>query len=261
MVSDEDFKSLLNRHNKLTAAFPRLAENLTAHEKIVEELQKKCDERDLEETTKRTEMENRMLNFESNYQMCSKETAQMERIKSSDNIFQKEIHQINMKLNNLNREYEIVASSIKDKSKCIDENRKHVDEMVEDIDYLKSHLIQKSVPIERKNPVDSQPTRAIQCPLCDKNFQYSHELENHMTIHSGEKPFKCECCGKGFYLKWRLTKHRTMHNEKKMTRDCHYFNNVKLCPFEENGCKFVHRLAGECTHKENCKDDKCQYSH
>ena len=101
-------------------------------------------------------MENRMLNFESNYQMCSKETAQMERIKSSDNIFQKEIHQINMKLNNLNREYEIVASSIKDKSKCIDENRKHVDEMVEDIDYLKSHLIQKSVPIERKkNPVDS----------------------------------------------------------------------------------------------------------
>ena len=43
-------------------------------------------------------------------------------------------------------------------------------------------------------------------------------------------------------------------------RYCHYYNNGKICPFEEIGCKFRHEHSPACTFKK-CSNSLCQYRH
>ena len=93
-------------------------------------------------------------------------------------------------------------------------------------------------------------------------FRENHMLEAHMAnVHNHEKSHKCDICGAKFYLtKWRPQKHMTTHEGNK-TRFCHYYNNNKSCPFFEIGCKFLHKKSEECSFKDNCGLDKCQYRH
>lgn len=47
----------------------------------------------------------------------------------------------------------------------------------------------------------------IKCPQCNKTFLQKTGLQTHMTIHTGEKPFKCEFCDAGFRLNSSLQRH------------------------------------------------------
>ena len=78
----------------------------------------------------------------------------------------------------------------------------------------------------------------LNCATCDENFQESWRLELHMKSHGNLDLFKCDLCEKKFYSNWRMKKHKATHNELK--KFCHYFNNAKICPYEEVGCKFNH---------------------
>ena len=81
-----------------------------------------------------------------------------------------------------------------------------------------------------------------------------------MNIHKIDKQEKCDDCGKVFYFKWRLKKHKEMHTDKNVKK-CHYFNNDKICPYEEIGCKFQHVESLECIFKKKCTFQLCQYRH
>ena len=50
------------------------------------------------------------------------------------------------------------------------------------------------------------------------------------------------------------------HHDKKM-RVCHYFNNAKICPYMEIGCKFRHEVSEKCFFDEGCTNHLCQYRH
>ena len=63
-----------------------------------------------------------------------------------------------------------------------------------------------------------------------------------------------------FVLNWRLKKHEELH-EINYTRKCHYFNNQKVCPFEEFGCMFLHEDSGICKYGEKCNNKLCPYKH
>ena len=52
-----------------------------------------------------------------------------------------------------------------------------------------------------------------------------------------------------------------MSHSIKTTRNCHYFNNCKLCPYEEIGCMFQHRKSVMCKHDKSCKVKLCSYQH
>ncbi|XP_068215451.1 uncharacterized protein [Palaemon carinicauda] len=69
-------------------------------------------------------------------------------------------------------------------------------------DSLKSHMV-------RMHEEDG----GLNCYICGKNFPSQGQLEMHVRVHTGERPFKCEYCQKGFIQKVHLRTHlRTMHN-------------------------------------------------
>lgn len=45
------------------------------------------------------------------------------------------------------------------------------------------------------------------CPQCRKSFGQKSVLADHLTIHTGEKPFQCLDCGKRFGYKQLLISH------------------------------------------------------
>ena len=81
-----------------------------------------------------------------------------------------------------------------------------------------------------------------------------------MKQHTEEQLNPCDVCGKYFYMKWRLNKHKQLHDNKPKTK-CHYFNNGKVCPFDEVGCKFLHEISDECRQNAKCTRKLCPFQH
>ena len=73
--------------------------------------------------------------------------------------------------------------------------------------------------------------------------------------------FQRDLCDKSFLLQWRLRKHKKGH-EQKNVKFCHFFNNNKICKFEEiSRCIFRHEHAPPYHNSDSCKIYKCQFSH
>ena len=104
-------------------------------------------------------------------------------------------------------------------------------------------------------------SRAIVCKICNANFDNNFKLEDHlMNDHQKSKQKECDFCGKKFLFRWRLQKHMYIHNGVRQ-RMCHFFNNGKICPFEERGCKFLPEESKECSSKKTCQRTMCQLRH
>eukprot|EP00729_Bicosta_minor_P003866 gene3866-29241_t len=46
---------------------------------------------------------------------------------------------------------------------------------------------------------------------CDVTFRNMSELQRHIRIHTGDRPFKCDKCSKAFARKACLTRHKAVH--------------------------------------------------
>ena len=102
----------------------------------------------------------------------------------------------------------------------------------------------------------------FKCDLCGKGFNECHALETHLIKdHGRTKSFTCEMCNAKFVERLRFGKHVRMHKHEFNIRHCHYFNNGKPCPFEEYGCKFLHKESKLCHYGVSCEMNMCQFRH
>jgi len=53
----------------------------------------------------------------------------------------------------------------------------------------------------------------VACKQCGKTFRDSHNLKNHMSVHTGLRPFVCAICPSAFSQKSDLMKHGKIHSD------------------------------------------------
>ena len=128
-------------------------------------------------------------------------------------------------------------------------------------------------------------TRNPKCNKCDKTFPNSSTVRNHQVDHSSLNiNFKCDQCERKFDEDWKLSAHIKEHAKKKCDRCnkvfkcedikkkhiqithenvklfCHFFNNEKLCPYEEE-CIFLHKDSSLCKYGALCERNNCMFKH
>ena len=94
------------------------------------------------------------------------------------------------------------------------------------------------------------------CCVCSQDFDEEWKMEAHKKKH---KSFACDQCGKNFKFMDIMEKHKKISHEK-CRLYCHYFNNMKTCPFD-NECVFLHEDADKCRYGESCDRILCMFKH
>lgn len=59
------------------------------------------------------------------------------------------------------------------------------------------------------------PKRSTECSECGRVLSNASALENHMRLHTGERPYTCSQCGKAFPSVRGLNRHMKVHAEEK----------------------------------------------
>ena len=92
--------------------------------------------------------------------------------------------------------------------------------------------------------------------MCEREFHEEWMRRAHMKTH---EKFKCEQCEKSFkYLD--IKKKHVLISHENVKLYCHYYNNEKTCPFEDE-CIFLHEDAKYCKYNLICERNFCMFKH
>ena len=97
----------------------------------------------------------------------------------------------------------------------------------------------------------------FKCEECNKCFKDEKKLEDH--VEKMHVKYECDECDKVFKYEAVLEKHMEAAHED-VELFCHYFNNDKDCPFEDE-CIYVHEESEYCKFAKNCERKFCMSKH
>ena len=96
----------------------------------------------------------------------------------------------------------------------------------------------------------------FKCDECGKTFRNEKQLEVHEKQH---QQFECDECDSEFSYEGLLERHiEAVHGDMKIF--CHYFNNDKDCPFDDE-CIFAHEDSRACKFGKGCERMMCMFQH
>ncbi|XP_031619472.1 uncharacterized protein LOC116338402 [Contarinia nasturtii] len=85
-----------------------------------------------------------------------------------------------------------------------------------------------------------QVKKRLKCRLCEYSSNLMGNINRHMRIHTGDRPYQCDICDKGFTQLHNMKKHKVTHTDE--------------IPFYCRGCfNGFSRRADRETHEKVCK--------
>lgn len=99
-----------------------------------------------------------------------------------------------------------------------DENSQKVNGL--QVNYANSSFVrEQALGNDRKTKALAK--QLYRCDVCDKVFNNSISLKQHMIVHSSKKPFQCKTCGKSFKRSSTLSTHMLIHSDTRPF-ECHF---------------------------------------
>ena len=99
--------------------------------------------------------------------------------------------------------------------------------------------------------------KEFKCDKCETIFAEEWKFKAHQKVHM--EKYSCEVCEKTFKCEDILSKHQQIVHEN-LKLYCHYFNNLKTCPFKEE-CVFLHKVSKKCKFGIECERNMCMFRH
>ncbi|CAL4063521.1 unnamed protein product, partial [Meganyctiphanes norvegica] len=82
------------------------------------------------------------------------------------------------------------------------------------IEFVDIKLVDTSLKSESslfQPSIDINHTTSIECSYCKKNFKNLKTLKSHITLHTGERPYRCNQCDRVFLDDSKLKTHMKIH--------------------------------------------------
>ncbi|GAB0095448.1 uncharacterized protein DMENIID0001_108360 [Sergentomyia squamirostris] len=87
--------------------------------------------------------------------------------------------------------------------------------------YLLKHIESHSSEIHEGTRKSGQSAaKSWYCQLCAKSYGSKNLLEEHMNMHTGDRPYKCPECPKDFASKYTLAAHARIHTSRPRPYSC-----------------------------------------
>ena len=168
--------------------------------------------------------------------------------------------------------------------KLRENHEKEINVMKSRHDILKEEFetLHKKYDMMMKKPFGSDAVKM--CNACGVSMNTAREYKDHMRCYHSKESMKCSECERIFDEEWKLNAHLKKHKEfscqqceqtfkyediiekhiaiahEGMKLYCHFYNNEKNCPFEEN-CIFLHEYSTQCKYGKLCERINCMFMH